>query len=41
VFSSFESGLTISDCHVLHGLIKIRDLERLHLSDVYVCTDVV
>lgn len=41
VFSSFESGLVISDFHVLHGLIKTKDLERLHFSDVYVCTDVV
>jgi hypothetical protein len=41
VFSSFESGLIISDHHVLHGLIKTKDLESLHFSDVYVCTDVV
>jgi hypothetical protein len=41
VFSSFESGLVISDHHVLHGLIKTKDLEQGHFADVYVCTDVV
>ena len=35
VFSSFESGLVISDVHVLHGMIRNQHLQSLDLSQLY------
>lgn len=39
VFSSYESGLVISDFHVLHGMIKDQDLRSRNFSNVYSVRD--
>jgi len=35
VFSSFDSGLVISDFHLLHGMVRKRDLKRRNFSRMY------
>lgn len=39
VFSSFESGLVISDFHLLHGMIRKRHLKSLNFSQMYTTQD--